>query len=515
LAVGCAPTGSESASHEELRFAHKSLNQAAQWLGGPDTLRHLPTATIEATGERSILHEGESANDGAALSANFSSVTYYDFDADRVRVDTEVDTVAVFPSSRTYTEIADAEGGRILGQDNIFGAPPRPMLSDRAAAFRKQQRLLNPHQLLRVALADPSIVRAKQDVVIGGRALTRLVLDDATYPISLFIDRRSGEIVELRTAENDPLTRDVALVVAYRNWQRVGATRFPMMVTIRLDGEIVHEEQRSSVVLGAVDESLFDLPPGSVLPLDPELAERGDRNHQYFHQFLSLGLPTADGVQNTVAAVELAPGVFHLMGGTHHSLAVRQESGIVVMEAPLYPERSDALITWAHQQFPGERITHLISSHHHTDHSGGARSFVAEGAAVIMGAASVGFFRREVFRASSTIEPDALESSSAYARILPVGQDGSRTLNDPERPIVTYHIRSGHADDLLVTYLPEQKILFVADVYSPGLPFFNIEENRELHSELVRLGLDIGLIAGAHGATASWAEFEAQIAGTP
>jgi hypothetical protein len=38
------------------------------------------------------------------------------------------------------------------------------------------------------------------------------------------------------------------------------------------------------------------------------------------------------------------PGVYHVTGSTHHSLVVEMNDYIVVVEPPLYEERSQAVI---------------------------------------------------------------------------------------------------------------------------------------------------------------------------
>jgi len=57
-----------------------------------------------------------------------------------------------------------------------------------------------------------------------------------------------------------------------------------------------------------------------------ELAARGEAHHQFLQNFAALDFPR-DGLQTEVVATELAPGVFHLTGGSHHSLAVEQADG--------------------------------------------------------------------------------------------------------------------------------------------------------------------------------------------
>ena len=42
-------------------------------------------------------------------------------------------------------------------------------------------------------------------------------------------------------------------------------------------------------------------------------------------------------------------------------------------------------------------------------------------------------------------------------------------LDDGQRKIDVYHIQSIHSNDTLIAYLPAEKILFVSDLFNPGL----------------------------------------------
>ena len=64
-------------------------------------------------------------------------------------------------------------------------------------------------------------------------------------------------------------------------------------------------------------------------------------------------------------------------------MPIEQEDGVVTVAAPLHPERSDAILAWVGEAFPGKFVTQVIATHHHDDHSAGLRLFVAAGVTVI------------------------------------------------------------------------------------------------------------------------------------
>ncbi len=69
-----------------------------------------------------------------------------------------------------------------------------------------------------------------------------------------------------------------------------------------------------------------------------------------------------------------------------------------------------------------------------------------------------------------------------------------------------HRIQSIHSNDTLIVYLPKEKILFVADLFNPGLfpagqaaPYVWGVASGGLYDEVRRLGLDVQMIAGGHG----------------
>ena len=71
-------------------------------------------------------------------------------------------------------------------------------------------------------------------------------------------------------------------------------------------------------------------------------------------------------------AEPIAPGVYYIKGGSHHSVAIDQQDHIVVVEGPLNEARSLAVDAKVKETIPNKPIRYLINSHHHFDHSGGS-----------------------------------------------------------------------------------------------------------------------------------------------
>jgi glyoxylase-like metal-dependent hydrolase (beta-lactamase superfamily II) len=170
----------------------------------------------------------------------------------------------------------------------------------------------------------------------------------------------------------------------------------------------------------------------------------------------------------TVTAEELAPGVWYLAGQSHHSVLLEFGDHLTLVEAPQSDARTLAVIAKARELRPDKPLTHVINTHHHFDHSGGVRAAVSEGLAIITHERNRTFYTDIVAR-PHTLRPDALAKNAEPLKIEAVTSE--LALKDGMREAVVYPITdSAHADTLLMVYLPKERLLIEADVYSPPAP---------------------------------------------
>jgi glyoxylase-like metal-dependent hydrolase (beta-lactamase superfamily II) len=499
--------------------ALSTTDKAFAGLGGEAAITAITSFAIQSEGTRLMIGEGFDPDGGSVTVSAFTSTTTHDLAGDAFRIDWDRDFFFI-PGALAYSEIVNGELGYVKGSDLIL-APPNPdalaaLPSDRLAAIRKEQRLLNPLLILRDVAATPAIASEGGPALLDGVVHERLVIEDEVSDMTLYIDPKNGQITKLETRENDHLRRDVLLEVFYADWQASGDVQYPGAVFLTFDGELLHAETRTFQVNATADVAI----PAGIEPapaFDQVAADRGEHSHQYMQQFVSLGIPST-GVQASVVAAPLDNAdpaqarVFHLTGGTHHSLAVRQAGGVVIVEAPLYPERSQAILDWVETQFgAGTQVTHVIATHHHFDHSAGLREFVAAGAEIVVHEAGRAFFEG-IFRASSTIVPDTLSTSpGVQPKIATVSATGRLELDDASAPVHVLPMSTSHARDMVLVHVDVagSETVFVSDVFSPGFPAAGPGPGETL-ANIVDYQLTVAKIAGGHGAgTATLAELEA------
>ncbi|HWN69297.1 MAG TPA: MBL fold metallo-hydrolase [Haliangium sp.] len=498
-----------------------TADKAFVGLGGEDVITGLTSFSIQAEGTRLMLGEGFEPEGGSETVSSFSSTTTYDLANDAFRIDWDRNFL-FFGAARVYSEVVNKDVGYVKGTDLVFLPDDQEALaampSDRMAAIRKEQRLLNPLLLMRDVAAATVTASDGGPALVNGVVYERLVIEDAVSDITLYVNPRNGQIDKLETWENDQLRRDVLLEVFYADWQVNGQVQYPSAVFLALDGEPLHAETRTFQANATVEGDALAIPA----TLDPAPvfveadADRGMRSHQFLQQFASLGVPNA-GVQSNVVALPLdnddpaQAKLFHLTGGTHHSLAIKQAEGVVIAEAPLYPERSKAILAWVETQFgAGTKVTHVIATHHHFDHTAGLREFVAAGAQIVVHEESRAFFEG-IFRAPSTIVPDTLEMTPVQPKIVSVPDDGVFDLQDLGARVCAFPMNSSHAEDMMLIYveIPGSETVFISDIFSPGFPPNPVGAG-EVLATIQDHELTVAKIAGGHGmGTATLAELDA------
>ncbi|MFN2399465.1 MAG: MBL fold metallo-hydrolase, partial [Gemmatimonadaceae bacterium] len=196
------------------------------------------------------------------------------------------------------------------------------------------------------------------------------------------------------------------------------------------------------------------------------------------------------------------PGVWRAEGGSHHSLVVEQPARLVVVEAPQTSARSRAVLDTLRKRFPQKPVGLVVNTHHHWDHSGGLRAYMAAGIPVVTHQRNAAFARR-IAAARKTIQPDALSRSPRVPSIQQVSD--SVIIGAGESRVVIYRIPTAHVEGMLGAYVPAARLLFVSDVLTPG-PTLAPAGSAEVVAAVRALGVTVDRVAGGHGGVANWAD---------
>jgi glyoxylase-like metal-dependent hydrolase (beta-lactamase superfamily II) len=339
-----------------------------------------------------------------------------------------------------------------------------------AAGERALDLWLTPHGFLKAALAHRARVRSAPD---GGTRVTFTVLD--TYEVTGLIG--PTHLVErIETAIPHPVLGDMPSVTVFHGYRDVGGVQFPSRI----------EQTRGG-------HPVLDVTVGAVVP-NPPLAILPPR------EVVGAVAPPV-----RVELDEVDEGVHYVTGGSHHSVVIEFGDHVAIVEAPLDDARSRAVIDAVRGLLPRKAIRYVINTHHHFDHAGGLRAYVAEGAIVVTHAINRAFYER-AWSAPRTILPDRLAAAPRPPEFITV--DDWHELTDRRRFIEVYHVAGNtHDEGLLMVWMPRERILIQADAFTPAPPGaeppgpnpFSVN----LYENIERLGLPVDLILPLHGEMAT------------
>ena len=346
------------------------------------------------------------------------------------------------------------------------GGTPTPQPQPAAVDERTMEIWTTPHGFLLAAASN----NATATPVGGGSEVSFTIGGKHRYVGT--IDAQN-HVARVQTWIDNPILGDTEVDFIYSDYRDFDGIEFPARIVRRQGGHPVLDLTVSSVRANPA--------VNIVVPSEVSTAT----------------LPAV-----TATAEPIAPGVFYIKGGTHHSVAIDQRDHIVVVEGPLNEARSLVAIAKIKETIPNKPIRYLINSHHHFDHSGGLRTYVDEGATIVTHELNRPYYER-AWSASRTINPDRLAQSKKTANFETLTE--KHVLTDGKRSIEVHRLAgNGHNDAFVMVYLPAEKILIEVDAWAPLAPNapaptavnpFAVN----LHENIRRLKLDVKHVAALHG----------------
>ena len=191
-----------------------------------------------------------------------------------------------------------------------------------------------------------------------------------------------------------------------------------------------------------------------------------------------------------------------MITGGYRSVAVEMKDHIVLIEAPQSEATTNTIITEVKKAIPNKPIKYVVNTHTHSDHSGGLRAAVAEGAIVITHESNKQLYEKWFTNSRTLLMPDKLSQSEKKAKFEYMGD--KKVLKDSMNTVELYHLNNvAHAEDMIVVYLPKIKTVVEADAFNapaanapPPQTINGLE--RLFASELDRLKIDYTTIIPVH-----------------
>ncbi len=363
------------------------------------------------------------------------------------------------------------------------GVAPVPQAQPAAVEERTMEIWTTPHGFLKAAAANSATAQPAE----GGSEISFTIGGKYRYTGRI---NAQNQVERVQTSIDNPVLGDTPVEVVYSDYRDFNGVMFPGRIVRTQGGYPVLELTVSSAT---ANPALDFLAPDEVRSFRPPPV--------------------------TVQVEKLANGVHYLKGGSHHSVAIDQADHVVVVEGPQDEARSRAVIAKVKEIIPGKPIRYIVNTHAHFDHSGGLRTYVAEGATVVTHEMNRPYYEK-AWAAPRTLNPDSLVQAGKPALFETFGD--KHVLTDGKRSIEIHRLAgSGHNDAFVAVYLPAEKILIEVDAWAPLAPnapppasispfAVNLDEN------IRKLKLDVRQIAALHGPrVATLAELRSAIGQTP
>jgi hypothetical protein len=405
------------------------INRAAEALGGRGRILGVKTIEVIGYGQQAAQNGGGNITGSPDAPQKYQNILDYHrtIDLERGRMRTE---------QRVKSNFVFAIAGQQLGLNRANAVVDL----ETGARAARLDALTNPVAAVRAAL-DPA-TRLGNARRSGTSQLVDLTLKQGDT-LTLGIDTTSGLPASVSYVVGNGNLGDLTLTTKYTGWVPVNGVLLPLGYRTTSDWRNIVQSELF------VDRNIVDAPIDAIVAPAPG-AGRGGRG--------GGGARGGGGQAAALQATRVADHVWFSGGSTIFEF----DDHMTMFEAYGGDARVEALVTLANSLVPGKRLTQLIVSHHHFDHSAGVRAAVAAGLTLISRRGNEGIFREMTSRPATQF-PDALGRNPQPLRFIPV--DDHLKLKDGTNEVDIYHvIGNNHMADAVLAHVPAASLLVEADL---------------------------------------------------
>jgi glyoxylase-like metal-dependent hydrolase (beta-lactamase superfamily II) len=473
-------------SHAQARAV---LDRAVQALGGPQSLRGIEVVRLRLDGvtwPRFQMPTAEPPFDGGTL----RETVLVDFKNNRLALE-QKGTGAGFEN---HNGVVITTGQGAAYDHRAQTTTPIPGSQSNQQQFVQYYRRI-PHLLLRQALERPTTLRHLGTQDFNGRpheAFTFVMAD--TQQVAVYVDSATNLVSKYELVFVDPVAGDDVSEIVFGNYIKSGTQQVPTTWTWMQAGQKVADAKITVELNPAVDDQAFTVAANGYQKVEPQ----------------------PDTLPEQVE--KLAEGVYvihNVAGQNQNTLAVEFKDHVVAVEAPGSSDGADQVIERIKQTIPGKPIRFIAMTHHHGDHVGGLRSFIAEGATVVTTPGN----RSTVEAMAAAPQVDTLAKNPRALQFSFIERK-RKVLSDGAQRLELIDIGPNpHAKEMVIAWLPKQRILFQGDLFfmqpndAPTGP--PQQTTLSFVKKLAELELPFERIASVHGRTATKEEFDKAVAVKP
>lgn len=349
-----------------------------------------------------------------------------------------------------------------------------------------------PGRLVRRALEAPAGLSLSQ---APGADVVRIVFREASgRQLLIDLGARDHLVRRVETVPTDPGTYGgQGSVFEYPAYRKVAGIAAPERVAwtqrSAAQGPQLSEFNLLAATEGFKPEPAAFNPPADARKIDPAQAEP--------FAVVDLG----NGVKLLRNLTE-GPGPW-----TYNVMAVAFSDHLLVAEAPVTSAVTEKVLAKLGEAFPDKPVRFVVQSHHHGDHLGGIRPYIADGATLVTPPGLTPL----IAKVAAVRQPEARADRQTKAPRDPIVQELSteRRFVDGANEVVVFNIPGDpHSGNTLVTWLPKLGVLYQADLVNAGVYPANATTAHFLRW-LKAKKLPVKTLVGLHGRVLNEAEVEA------
>jgi hypothetical protein len=475
LALPCAA----AASPEGDRL----INDVARAMGGAEAILAVRTLRADGYGMEAYFWGGgnitgdREAPQKWAENPTFSSI--WDFANNRYR--TQYRHNFLFPFGGTFGHsfalsswgidgdvgytIAPTGAGTRLAEWTTGGAWFKPD----GAVFRRFESLSHPLAAVRAVLSGSAV--AENVRIEEGAPVVDLVVDEGY--VTLGIEPRTLLPRWVRWTAPHQNLGEVAITKTFVGYQNFDGVQLPFTWASRIDWRDTLIETR--ILDGYYVNS--DKTPDIAAPAAA----------------LAQPLPPATPPAAPITVTKIADGLWHLNPGGH--TVIEFADHLVIFEMGGSAAQARAAIALANTLVPGKRLTHLIVSHHHFDHTLGFRAAMEAGLTVISHWGNEEILRDMATRPAPNFASLIPNPNGAPLNFVPVR--GHLRLEDEAMTLDIYEVvKHNHMANAVFAYAPRSRTFIEADLATPANQFSFWAEAYE--DNLEHYGLEVDMVSPNH-----------------
>lgn len=472
--------------------------------GGVDALKALKGIAIKGEAKHWEPGQSYSAGGEARFLGDTTFTTTWNLAKGEAKLD--MDRAMKYPAVETlkYSEVITPTMGFVTDAKGSTAAS-----GNRVAAQLRELERASPTLLFK-ALDDAKNLAAAGTQKLGNETLPAISYTDMGTKFTILFDPKTHLPAAIRTVDDDNISGDSNYDLVLSDWKAVGDVKIAHTLTYNLnDAEVAKVTYKEITANPSIADATF-APPESVKTAAKGPAAGNNVPYQWVLRRIALGrFLDADTVFYPPNAppklVELGPNVQQAFTGSANNLIVNMKDGLAIFDAPVGEIQSKWVIDAAKAKYPGKPIKYLILTHHHMDHTGGMRTFAAEGATIVVPSPDKAYFEKDL-KTTHTVMPDALQKAPKQVEVIEVKDQ--LTLKDEGGEIRLTRIDNPHVDGMLLGHVVKDNVVWVTDLYSPGRDTAKNAGNSSIAAAVKKLGITGAIFAGGHGSNGKQSDLD-------